>query len=723
MKSLLRIAILAAMIATSTSGFFYFRDNVSTHYPMKVLQGEVLSSGKLPLWIRASGGGQPMAGNPNLLTFYPDTLLFLFLPSIVAFNLHFVLHLAAGMLTMRHLLRTIALDDDLATRCATLYLFSGAALSVTTFYNLVVAFAWIPLAVASAIRLRESGSVRDTLALGVSCGLLGLAAEPMIVVSTLLLLLILTLDRRWMRRLVQIVAAILIAAFVASPQLIAFSEIATDIERASYRFSTETVLNASISPQRIAEIALGPLQGRITDLTDRGFGRQKSERFPPFLPSVFMTVLILPAIVLGSRAGAPRAALAFALLVFFALGRFNPLVAFFVESAPSFRIGRFPEKLMIVATVAGIVLIAAAVSRFSRWTMREVVTYGIAPLFLLAVIAWMKLPEDRARIALFAAIQLSVLLISVRSTRLAVDASILIAAVCFFWQLPVDRRAAYEEPTKLRGVIPWRASVVHDAPAARRELPESEATALFRSAVIFGDPIVGAKDGVRYVLDGSPDGMHSFLSRIARERSTGSRDLRTRYGILGGAQFLVANDFFVANEPRADVAGEILWGPNRAFVSKLAALPPLHAPERLHAVSSVNDAVAAIESPRFQPGVDAVVPRDVRQSAPVEVVAYQEETNGFRARVHATQETVLITRETWFRAWNVEVDGRQVRTFPANLDRLAFVIPPGPGEITATFSRRNDAILYSWLLSLSICGIGAVAPVIRSRKRIASPAR
>lgn len=717
MNALLRMAILAALITASTGGFFYFRDNVSTHFPMKVLQARALAAGELPLWTRASGGGQPMAGNPNFLTFYPDTILYLVLPPIVAFNVHFILHLAAGFLTMRLLLRTIGVGENVATRCAALYLFSGAALSVTVFYNLVVAFALVPLAAASTIRLRETGNIRDAFVLGVTCGLLGLAAEPMIIASTILLLLVFALDRLLLRRAVQLVLAILIAIIVAMPQLIAFSEIVTDIERASYRFSAETVLNASLSPQRLAEVVLGPIQGRITDLSSDGFGPQRGERFPPFLPSVFLSSLLLPALAFSVRVGTTRAALAFLLLLFFALGRFNPAVAFLVDSVPAIRIGRFPEKLLIVAFIAAVVLIAAAGSISTLWRKRDVAMFGVAPLLALAAVAWVKLPEDRALIVVLALLQLGVLVAAARSTRLAIDASIAIGAICFFWQLPFDRHDPYDDVTKLRAVVPAAASIVHDSPSSARRLRQPESTDMFRSAVIFGDPIIGAKDGIRYVLDGSPDGMHSFLSRIARERSAISIDHRLRYATLGGAAFIVAG------EPRGAVAGDVTWGPNRALISSIASLPPLHAPARLHAVSSVNDAVATIESAGFRAGVDAVVPAGVTPVSNVDIIGYQEQPNGFRAHVAANEAAVLITRESWFRAWSVEVDGEEVRTFPANLDRLAFVVPEGARQITATFSRRSDVILYSWLVSLSICAIAALLPVIRSRKTLASPAR
>src|SRR2546430_15921004 len=88
-------AVLVAITATCIAvfGFFYFRDNLGTHYPIKVISARIFRAGQIPWWDFYDGGGQPLAGNPNTLTFYPDNLLYLFLPPHVAFNLYFLLHL------------------------------------------------------------------------------------------------------------------------------------------------------------------------------------------------------------------------------------------------------------------------------------------------------------------------------------------------------------------------------------------------------------------------------------------------------------------------------------------------------------------------------------------------------------------------------------------------------------------------------------------------------
>src|SRR6184192_1689544 len=123
-----RRLVVIALFATGAAliavfGFFYFRDNFATHYPMKVISTRVFLAGEIPWWNFYDGGGQPLAGNPNSLTFYPDNVLYLFLPAHVAFNLHFIFHLVGAWFAMRALSRS--------TPAAWLYVLSGAAISAT----------------------------------------------------------------------------------------------------------------------------------------------------------------------------------------------------------------------------------------------------------------------------------------------------------------------------------------------------------------------------------------------------------------------------------------------------------------------------------------------------------------------------------------------------------------------------------------------------------------
>jgi hypothetical protein len=422
MKNAMKLAAAAAVVLValivSTAGFFFYRDNLSTHYPVKVISAALFRAGEIPYWNFFDGGGQPLAGNPNTLTFYPDNVLYLFLPAHVAFNLHFLIHLVLGWFAMRALTRSNA--------AAWTYALSGVAISATAFYNMVTAIALIPFALLAAER-------RSWIRLGLAFGLLALAGEPVTILGAAISVAILVFRRM---RIAPLLGSVAIAIVIASPQLIAYAEIAGEVERA-YGYSAQTALNASLPPLRIAELVAGPLMPR--------------EHGAPFLfLSLFIGFVAIAAFVQRTR----YCAIVWTML-FFALGRSNPLVRWLVEALPAIRVVRFPEKFALPMTVA----IVVAIAPFLR--TRSVTWLTLVPLVLVALVTipldWFA-PYDVAPVA------------PQRVFHLPIDG------------IPPSLRAEYRERA--------------------RHL----------------DPLFGAVAGIRYGADRSPDGMFSLMTRIVAER-------------------------------------------------------------------------------------------------------------------------------------------------------------------------------------------------------------
>ena len=404
--------VAAACAVVAWFGFFFFRDNFSTHYPLKVVSAAVFRSGEIPFWNFHDGGGQPLAGNPNALTFYPDNVLYLLLPAHVAFNLHFLIHLVAAWFAMRALSRSNA--------SASLYVLSGAAISATSFYNLIVAIAIIPFAFWAAER-------RQLFLLGAAFGLLVLAGEPVTIIGAAIGVAILWPSWR-------LVVAAAVSLVIGLPQVIAYGEIAREVER-SRGYSAQTVLNASLDPRRIVELLVGP----IAPLNE-----------PHLFLSLIIGVVALPALWQRSRYVWIAAA-----SLFLALGRFNPIVRFAVESVPALRVVRFPEKFVIPMVVA-IIVLAAKPLQNRVW---QLITF--LPVALAALLT-----------------------------------------------IPIDWWKPYEvEPMKSMRVF------VPRSPGGQ-EPSRSD----YRDRARRLEPMFGAAAGLRYALDRSPDGMFSTMTRIATER-------------------------------------------------------------------------------------------------------------------------------------------------------------------------------------------------------------
>ena len=401
-------------------GFFFFRDNFSTHYPIKVISSRSFRSGEIPYWNFHDGGGQPLAGNPNTLTFYPDNFLYLILPPHVAFNLHFILHLFGAWFAMRALARSPA--------AAWLYVLSGVAISATAFYNLIVAVAAIPFAFWAAER-------RRVFLLGAAFGLLGLAGEPVIIVAAAIGVAIL-----WPSWRLLIAAAI--SAVITLPQMFAYAEIAGEVERAR-GFSAQTVLNTSVAPKRLLEMLVGPW-----------FHVTEAHLFL----SLFIGIVIIPALLQRSRY-----LLLAAIAIFFALGRFNPVIAAVVERLPQVRVVRFPEKFAIPLTVA-LVVLAAGPLRKRLW---RIVTF--VPLVAVAALT-----------------------------------------------IPIDLFAPY----RVAPVRPLRIFL------SRSPGGQEPSRADYRERARRLEPLFGAVAGLRYAVDRSPDGMFSVMTRIATERLETTRNAR-----------------------------------------------------------------------------------------------------------------------------------------------------------------------------------------------------
>lgn len=216
------LAAATALALVAEFGFFFYRDNFATHYPLKVLSAKSFRAGEIPYWNFRDSGGQPLAGNPGAQTFYPDNVLYLFLPAHVAFNLHFLLHLGGAFFAMRALCRARGVSVAAANFAATAYLICGVVVSSTAFYNFAVYAALIPFALYAAER-------RSWRLLGIACGLMGLAGEPVLILAAAvaIAIAIVVVHRMPLRELA---LAALVAAIIASPQLIAYWEIAPEVE-------------------------------------------------------------------------------------------------------------------------------------------------------------------------------------------------------------------------------------------------------------------------------------------------------------------------------------------------------------------------------------------------------------------------------------------------------------------------------------------------------------
>jgi len=736
-SALLTIIGLAALLLVLLPLLFFpfYRDNLATHFMLRTELSAQLRDFALPLWNPSVGGGQPLGGNPNSLAFYPTFALHLFLSPFAAYTLHFVLHWLAGALAMAALLRRESASAGWSAFGGLLWLVSGAVVSLFAFFNLITAALWIPACLLALGRLGRRPDAAGALLLGTSFGLFTLAGEPVMLLGTAAVCAVLALRHLTARFAAGVAAAVAVAAIVASPMLLAWSEVAAELERGSRAYSAQTVLAASLSPWEMAEIVLGPVRGMITDGGATGLTASgASERWPPLFILLFVGALALPAIASAGRQYRLHQVAAVSLF-FLAAGAHNPLVREAVERVELLRFGRYPEKLVVPACALLVLLV-------TRWLQRErrdgidraAIAVGIAGIVALSIAAlggaasW---PDPlRQRVLLFGGFAVAVLTIAFleptpNRRRLLALLTILPAAAFGLRALPLDWRSPYEAVPPAAEMFAGERIVRLVAPGEFGRGSDS-IRELSRISAAAADPTWGGARGLAYALDRSPDGMYSLLSRIVQERfASGDPERMARWAGMVGARAIVSE---AALETDAlSRSGTFTIGPRRVHVYEISgALPMATGVQVVESTRSINEAVDRIEEPAFDPRQLGIAPPGWESEGRVIVNRTDRAAGTWTIELTAEGPGTLLVNESFFRAWRaVDQDGRSLGTFPLNVDRLGVRVPEGTSRVEVSFGRRRPWIATGWVASwlLLIAAAAAVYRESRSSVAIASPAR
>ncbi len=376
----LLLLLLAAPLVRGT-GTLYLRDVLNTHFPMKQTQAAAMRDGYFPLIDPYRAGGQPLAGNPNAVPFYPDNLLYLVGNTFWALNAHFWIHLFLAPLAFFWMSRAWGLRREAAWAAAACWTLSGFYLSHMSFYNLIAGVTLAPALVAACLRFMQ-GRRGMLPVVAVLWGLLLLGGDPLMALLAGVLAALTPgpspsrtpgppgegraasensspteasisgdgaeMDGEELGRhappspgglgvrlgeglgvRVLLAAAVAVGTLLALPQLVEFQRILPLSFRGHRGYSAEAATIASFDPRQAAEWLLPFLFGR-PDLIGPGsfWGSRFFTGFPPYYLSLYPGLL---ALALFAASGRPRGKAAwwawggiFAGL-FLSLGRFNPI--------------------------------------------------------------------------------------------------------------------------------------------------------------------------------------------------------------------------------------------------------------------------------------------------------------------------------------------------------------------------------------------------------------
>lgn len=385
-----------------TSDVPFFRDVAGEHFPRSMELRALVRSGNLPLWNPYEHCGEAVASNPIYLLFYPTAWLAWILPPVFGFKLHYVLHfflLAAGGFSLA---RRMDLRPVSCWFAGALWVFSGPAMSLGNFYNMLPAVAWMPWVILAADYLMRQGGWRGTGVFAGAVAMQVLTAEPTSLLSSLVLALGWCVakygDFRSPLRsptnnaLVGrfLAAGFLSIAFAAAQIVPAVIHLTTTPRGSNLTFAHSGFW--SLHPLKLLEILVPEIWGNWMTYTG-GLPWIYLDGREPFLLSVFVGIVPLALAAVAVLTVKDRMvrfwALAAILGLLVAMGRFTPLFSFFYNVIPIFRVLRFPVKALLAPTLAVAMLAAvgceyllsgedeARASRRLRWLSRTLFAFGI----------------------------------------------------------------------------------------------------------------------------------------------------------------------------------------------------------------------------------------------------------------------------------------------------------------------------------------------------------
>lgn len=717
------------------------RDVLTTHLPLKAFGAAALAHGSIPAFHPDWALGQPFAGNPNALPFYPGNLLYLFLPFWSAFNAHYVLHWLLAFLTFRKLGRELEQSPMAATMAALTYAGSGYVLSCLTFYNLIAVVAWLPLVLWGLAR----GGRRGTLWGGIACGLMLLAGEPVTAALAVVPMALVAIERHgWRRGLPATVATGALGLLVALPQVVAAARTFGFTFRGAHGLVAAQAANHALETPRLLELLLPLPWGWPSELGRFGHWSNVTP-ITPYIYSLHFGIVALAIALWAVRARGRWALLVGGSLVLAVLGGHSGELLLQLSGG----LFRYPQKLLLWTTVGAALLAGWGFDRLlpaapagesrnpddraSRGTAsparRLALGAGLAAAAALALVALrgavrgLFLERLGARHDLIAATQqaqwflgclVAALLLAGAAWAVGRRSAVGLVALQALALLQLLPMVATDRVEVLSPPAPWIARLGENRavalagnafpPWAERQPMRGVETVAegWRDARLDLDPATGALHGLSYPVAPDLDGIFSPLQALLNDNLAHfGWPARIQWLRLLGAGWLVRQDDGleppplerVAEETRLRVRSELYRIPDPAPLAfwpgaVVAAASPI---EALGRVTHLPDPLAIAVASR------AV---DHHPGGRVEVVAAEDD------RLRLTVESaggLLVVQRAYFPILEARLeDGRRLATQPVDLVLLGVEVPAGRHEIRIGTSSRPEAL--AGVLSLLVVG-------------------
>ena len=157
-------------------------DDMTQNFPLRVLAGQQIRGGQLPLYDPYIWSGAPLLGGWNAGAAYPLTLLFAIVPGTAAWTLNLIVAWVVAGAGMFMFLRALRLGSLPAFLGALSFAFAGAMAAQVSHFGLVAGMSWVPVQLLAVLRLCQdrgmASRLRWTAVLAGAAGLTILAGEP-----------------------------------------------------------------------------------------------------------------------------------------------------------------------------------------------------------------------------------------------------------------------------------------------------------------------------------------------------------------------------------------------------------------------------------------------------------------------------------------------------------------------------------------------------------------
>ena len=493
-------------------------------------------------------------------------------------------------------------------------------------------------------------------------------------------------------------------------------------------YSKESITMSSWDPRQAPEWLIPFLFGR-PDLLDRGafWGAQFFTGVPPYYLSLYPGLLTL---ALLAASGTPRSRAAawawggIACGLFLSLGRFNPLTAWFLIHAKSFR---YPIKFWLPVAIGAALLCGLGFERLRsgegkrifRWTLILLALafaafWGFLSFAPKPAEAWLNLfiprpapfiANERLRWAGLALISLLILAafgialrISRRSWTLGSALLIAVHVAAQLWLLrplyPMDAVEPYLVPPPALAWVPADLLAVHPdynylfGPSSLRQgkFPEPHTRWLERRSFYELYPFSGPVWGLRYELNTSPEGLDTYLARRAQtEVQRAKNPERLKMLAAWGVGRLLINHPIDPVPPHARLLTRIpSFGRELLVFEVTGRAPEAFLARRVFAEPDISANYKRLVDPGFDPATDAVIfgkNPGLKPTGGGTTRILRRGPESYEIETVAGPGGALLVVQRSNLLFEATIDGRAAEVRTANAYRIGVPVPAGIHQV------------------------------------------